>query len=144
MADVGPSSSVRPVTPPSSSHQRGARIHFPVKRGPINDNGSCGALYSLGLGPPPALRKLTNQTGSLSFQQDDKRRRVRSVDTPDAFDQARFRGVPQGSSPRRTTSFSKRADYRELMTVVASGMPETFSDEFDLCECFYATSCGDD
>ncbi len=144
MAEAGPSSSLRPASPPvtphpSPPHHRVARIHFPVEHAPANDNGSYGNLHSLGLGLPPALRKSVNQTGSLSFQQDDKRRRVKSVDASNGFDQTRFWDARQGPSPRRTSSFSRRAEQKESMTKgVATGIPE-FSDEFDLCECFRET-----
>lgn len=145
MAEAGPSSSVLspPVTPPSSPHQRVARIHFPVEQAPPNDNRSYGALHSIGLGPPPALRKSVNQTPSLSSQQDDKRRRVKSVDASNGFDQTCFWDVHQGPSPRRSASFSRRADNRMLMAKgVATGALESFSDEFDLCESFCTTLYG--
>ena len=150
MAEAGPSSSAaQPVspsaTPPSSSPSppRTARIHFPVDR-PANgsDNGSYGTFQSLGLGPPPVLRKSNNQGGSLSFQQDDKRRRVKSVDVPNGFDELRSREAYLGSSSRRTASFSRRADQRELMNKgVSNGIAENFSDEFDLCEYLRCVQC---
>ncbi|TBU36650.1 hypothetical protein BD309DRAFT_1069363, partial [Dichomitus squalens] len=112
-----------------------ARIHFPVER-PANgaDNSSYGSFQSLGLGPPPVLRKSTNQGGSLSFQQDDKRRRVKSVDASNGFDQPPSRKVHAESSSRRASSFSRRAEQRgELINRgVSNGITKNFSDEFDL------------
>ncbi|TBU49895.1 hypothetical protein BD309DRAFT_908773 [Dichomitus squalens] len=140
MAEAGPSSAqpVSPAaTPPSSSPspQRAARIHFPAER-PANgaDNSSYGSFQSLGLGPPPVLRKSTNQGGSLSSQQDDKRRRVKSVDASNGFDQSPSREIYAGPSSRRAVSFSRRAEQRgELMNRgVSTGITDNFSDEFDL------------
>ena len=144
MAEAGPSTpSPRPAspaaTPPSSSPspQRAARIHFPVDqpRSQVRDSSSFGSFQSLGLGPPPNLRKAGNQGGSISFQQDDKRRRVKSVDASGTFEQSRSRDGYAGTSSKRTGSFSRKGEPKELLSkAVSNALLEPFSEEYDLCE----------
>ncbi|KAI0719940.1 hypothetical protein C8T65DRAFT_568214 [Cerioporus squamosus] len=139
MAEAGPSSpSVQPSSPPatppssSSSPQRAARIHFPVDQ-PRSLVGDSRSFQSLGLGPPPALRKSGNQGGSISFKQDDKRRRVKSVDASSAFEQSRSVDGFPASSAKRARSFSRKGEQRELLSkAVSNALLEPFSDEYDL------------
>ncbi|RPD55881.1 hypothetical protein L227DRAFT_579361 [Lentinus tigrinus ALCF2SS1-6] len=141
MAEAGPStSSPQPSspapTPPSSSPspQRAARIHFPVDRprSKVRDSSSFGSFQSLGLGPPPAL-KSGNQGGSLPFQQEDKRRRVKSVDASGAFEQSRSRDGYVGPSFKRAGSMSRKAEQKELLSkAVSNALFEPFSEEYDL------------
>ena len=141
MAEAGPnttssilSASSTPL-PPSSAlapPSRPTHIHFPGDAH-SSGNGSHTSIHALGLGPPPTLRSSNNQGGSLSFQQDDRRRRVKSVDASSPFDQFRNRDGHPSSPSRRAMSFSRKGEQRDVMS---SAVPmDTFSDEFDLCEC---------
>lgn len=140
MAEAGPSSSsTRSASPTAlaSSHfpHRPGRIHFPVDHG-TSQAVDHGTIQSLGLGIPPSLRKSGNQGASLVFQQDDKRRRVKSVDASNGFEQSRPRHGHAHSSSRRTMSFSRNGEQRDLLSqTVSYGLLEPFSDEYDLCEC---------
>ncbi|KAI0756851.1 hypothetical protein C8Q80DRAFT_1130813 [Daedaleopsis nitida] len=137
MAEAGPSlSSSQPSTkPPTSSHSpphRNAHVQFPVDNGhsQATDSSPYGSFQYLGLGPPPVLRQSGTPGGSLSFHQDDKRRRVKSVDASNAFEQSRPRNGHASSTSRRTTSFSRKGDQRDPQ--LKSALLEPFSDEYDL------------
>ncbi|TFK94401.1 hypothetical protein K466DRAFT_509605 [Polyporus arcularius HHB13444] len=137
MAEAGPSSpSPRPSSLPAAPPpQRATRIQFPVDhpRSHVGDSSSLGSFQSLGLGPPPALRKSGIQGGSISFQQDDKRRRVKSVDASSPFEPSRSRDGYADTSINRSGSFSRKGEQRELLSkAVSNALLEPFSDEYDL------------
>ncbi|KAH9944260.1 uncharacterized protein BXZ73DRAFT_39325 [Epithele typhae] len=134
MAEPGPgaSSSTQPESPHQSSVtstplHRATHIHFPVDPLTVgNENGH----HSLGLGPPPLLRgKSGIHSGPLLPQQDEKRRRVKSVDAS-AVEMYTTR---ESAPSRRTTNYSRRLDQRDATVRAASNvLTETFSDEYDL------------
>ncbi|OSD03221.1 hypothetical protein PYCCODRAFT_1434639 [Trametes coccinea BRFM310] len=142
MAEAGPSSSSiqsdsRPVTPNSSPPRRASRIRFPndQSHGNSAENRQYGSFQALGLGPPPSLTgRAGNADGSLVFSQDEKRRRVRSVDGVDGVAQTRPKD-PQASTSmsRRTVSLSRRGEQRDkYLKGLTTGLTESFSNEYDL------------
>ncbi|KAJ2984650.1 hypothetical protein NUW54_g10432 [Trametes sanguinea] len=142
MAEAGPSSSsiqsdTRPVTPNSTPPRRASRIRFPNDQSHANstDSRQYGSFQALGLGPPPSLTgRAGNADGSLVFGQDEKRRRVRSVDGVDGVAQTRPKD-PQASAStsRRTVSLSRRGEQRDkFLKGLTTGLTESFSNEYDL------------
>ncbi|KAI0778335.1 hypothetical protein BD413DRAFT_601117 [Trametes elegans] len=141
MAEAGPSSASiqsnsRSVTPPSPP-RRASRIRFPVEQGHggHSDIRQYGSFQSLGLGPPPILTtsRAGHNDGSLPFKQDDRRRRVRSVDAVDGIEQYRPKDSLSGSLSRRTVSLSRRGEQRDkFVKAQSNALTESFSDEYDL------------
>ncbi|KAI8981373.1 hypothetical protein BD414DRAFT_492475 [Trametes punicea] len=143
MAEAGLSSSsvqskIRPVTPPSPP-RRASRIRFPNDQIHTSrlENKQYGNFQSLGLGPPPDLTgssRTGNNDGSLVFRQDEKRRRVKSVDGVGITEQTRPSDMhATASASRRTLSLSRRGEQRDkYLKGFSTGLTESFSNEYDL------------
>jgi len=146
-----PMESLPAGSPPAGS--RHARMSFPPLD-PSSDADSFGDYASIGLGPPPLMRRISTglDFGNNGEYQTEGRRRIKSTNNSGAFT-----GRPQSQKHaqtvrRRTMTAAEpgrvpRAD--RVGWNVGSGNssldelePGVFSDEYDLCACFGAHPIG--
>lgn len=133
----------------STAGNHHARVSFPPLD-PSSDADSFGDHSSMGLGPPPPMRRISAglEVGQTGEYQTEGRRRIKSANTPGALSgrpqpqkhsqTARKRTMTTADSVRppkadrggwHVGSFESSLDELE---------PGVFSDEYDLCTCFEA------
>lgn len=148
MAEAGPSSPGHTVSngtgAPSSARQ--PRVQFPLEDELSAGESSSYKGHSIGLGPPPGLRKTAaSQSKDVPPSvrlHDDARRRVRSADAFPAF-ASQTLTLENGDTARHTRSSrpNRRSikQHRGMQSFALNGRGDpsqssAFSDEYDLCE----------
>jgi hypothetical protein len=129
----------------SAAGNHHARVSFPLD--PSSDADSFGDHSSIGLGPPPRMRRMS--TGlEVGEYQTEGRRRIKSTNTSGALS-GRSQPHKHSQTARRRTMTT--ADPVRLPKADRGGWnvgsfessldelePGVFSDEYDLCTCFEA------
>jgi hypothetical protein len=132
-----------PAGAPSAGNHH-ARISFPPLD-PSSDVDSFGDHSSIGLGPPPPMRRFSAGL-EVGEYQTEGRRRIKSTNTPGALSgRSQPHKHPQTARRRTMTTAdpARKADRGRwnagsFESSLDELEPGVFSDEYDLCTCFEA------